>query len=115
MAISTSNLYGNITISKKAIRTVAGIAALECYGVWGVGNGKKRVVRNAASPFRIKNGVRVWAAKNKVGIYIDLIICFGVPIDAIIASARNAIKYKIENFSGMEVLFVDIRVMGIRK
>lgn len=114
MAISTSNLYGNITISKKAIRTVAGIAALDCYGVWGVGN-KKRVVRNAASPFRIKNGVRVWASKNKVGIYIDLIICFGVPIDAIIASARNAIKYKIENFTGMEVLFVDIRVMGIRK
>lgn len=114
MAISTSNLYGNITISKKAIRTVAGIAALECYGVWGVGN-KKRTVRNAASQFRIKNGVRVWASKNKVGIYIDLIICFGVSIDAIIASARNAIKYKVENFSGMEVLFVDIRVMGIRK
>ena len=113
MAVSTSNLYGNIAISRKAIRSVAGIAALECYGVWGVGN--KRVVRNTASEFRIKNGVRVWVGKNKVGIYIDLLLCFGVSIDAIITSARNAIKYKVENFSGMEVLFVDIRVTGIRK
>lgn len=112
MAISTSNLYGNISVSRKAIRSVAGIAALECYGVWGVG--KKRIVRNASNEFR-RNGVRVWASKNKIGIYIDLIICFGVPVDAIIAATRNAIKYKVENFSGMEVLFVDIRVMGIRK
>ena len=59
--------------------------------------------------------VYVWVSKNKVGIYIDLIICFGMPIDAIINSVRNSIKYRVENFSGMEVLFVDIRVMGIRK
>ena len=113
MAISTSNLYGNIAISRKAIRTVAGVAALECYGIWGVG--RKRVVRNAASEISLRNGVRVWASKNKVGIYIDLIICFGMPLDAIINSVRNTIKYRVENFTGMEVLFVDIRVMGIRK
>lgn len=113
MAVDTSNLYGNITISRRAIRTVAGIAALECYGVWGVG--QKKVIRDANGKFRIKNGVRVWMSKNKIGIYIDLILCFGVAIDATIAAARNAIKYNIENFTGMEVLFVDIRVMGIRK
>ena len=113
MAISTSNLYGNIAISRKAIRTVAGVAALECYGIWGIG--RKHIVRNAESKIRLRNGVRVWANKNKVGIYIDLIICFGMPIDAIINSVRNSIKYRVENFSGMEVLFVDIRVMGIRK
>lgn len=114
MAISTSNLYGNIAVSREAIRTVAGIAALECYGIWGVGR-KRRIVRNATSEIRLRNGVRVWAGKNKVGIYIDLIICFGMPVDEIINSVRNTIKYNVENFSGMEVIFVDIRVMGIRK
>ena len=72
-------------------------------------------MRDAASEIRLRNGVRVWAGKNKVGIYIDLIICFGMPLDAIINSVRNTIKYRVENFTGMEVLFVDIRVMGIRK
>lgn len=113
MAIGTSNLYGNIAISREAIRTVAGIAALECYGIWGVG--RKRVVRNATSEIRLRNGVRVWVGKNKIGIYIDLIICFGMPVDEIINSVRNTIKYSVENFSGMEVIFVDIRVIGIRK
>lgn len=114
MAICTSNLYGNIAVSRKAIRTVAGVAALECYGIWGVGR-KKRIVRNTNSEIRLRNGIRVWVSKNKVGIYIDLILCFGMPVDEIINSVRNTIKYSVENFSGMEVLFVDIRVMGIRK
>lgn len=114
MAVSTSNLYGNIAISRRAIRTVAGVAALECYGIWGVG-GRASVVRNAASNISLHNGVRVWVSKNKIGIYIDLIICFGMPLDAIINSVRNTIKYRVENFTGMEVLFVDIRVTGIRK
>lgn len=113
MAISTSNLYGNIAVSRKAIRTVAGGAALECYGVWGVG--RKRIVRNATSNICLRNGIRVWASKNKVGIYIDLILCFGMPVDEVINSVRNTIKYSVENFTGMEVLFVDIRVMGVRK
>ena len=113
MAVGTSNLYGNIAISRRAIRVVAGVAALECYGIWGVG--RKRIVRNATSNISLRNGVRVWISKNKVGIYIDLILCFGMPIDAIINSVRNTIKYRVENFTGMEVLFVDIRVMGIRK
>ena len=112
MAVSTSNLYGNIVVTKKAIRAVAGIAALECYGVWGIG--KSRTIRNAESEFRISNGVRIWTSKNKIGIYIDVIICFGVSIDALVASVRKTIKYKVENYSGMEVAFVDIRVTGIR-
>ncbi len=113
MSIGTDNLYGRITISKKAIRAVAGIAALECYGIWGVG--KSRIIRKRESEFKIKNGVRVWSAKNKIGIYIDVIVGFGMPINAVIESVRDAIKYKVENFSGMEVLFIDLRVMGIRK
>ena len=113
MAVGTSNLYGNIVVNKRAIRAVAGIAALECYGVWGVG--RRRTIRNVENEFRIAHGVRVWASKNKIGIYIDIAICVGISIDALVASVRKAIKYKVETYSGMEVVFVDIRVTGIRK
>lgn len=113
MAISTSNLYGEIRVTKKALRAVAGIAALECYGVWGVGG--KRTVRNVQSNFRPRTGVRIWAMGNKIGVYIDLMICFGIPIPSLITSVRKTIKYKVENYSGMAVQFVDIRIMGIRK
>lgn len=113
MAISTSNLYGNIHITRKALRAVAGIAALECYGVWGVGG--KRTVRSAQSNFRPRTGVRIWTMGNKIGVYIDLTVCFGMPISTLITSIRKTIKYKVENYSGMAVQFVDIRIMGIRK
>ncbi|MDR1917462.1 MAG: Asp23/Gls24 family envelope stress response protein [Christensenellaceae bacterium] len=113
MAINTSNLYGNIYVSKKAIRAVAGIATLECYGVWGVGG--RRTVRNVQSNFKPKTGVRIWTVGNKIGVYIDIIVCFGMPINSLITSIRKTIKYKVENYSGMVVSFVDIRIMGIRK
>jgi uncharacterized alkaline shock family protein YloU len=113
MSVGTTNLYGNIAVSKRAIRAVAGIAALECYGVWAVG--KSRLIRDVEDEFKVSNGVRIWAGRNKVGVYIDVIMSFGVPIDATVTSLRKGIKYKVENFCGMEVAFVDIRVTGIRK
>lgn len=33
MTVDTNNYYGNISISDSSIRTVAGYAALDCYGV----------------------------------------------------------------------------------
>lgn len=112
MALFTSNLYGNVVVTRRALRAVAGISALECYGVWGVG--KSNTVKNVESTFLPKNGVRIWTVGNKMGVYIDIIASFGVALDTLVSNVRKTMKYKLENFSGMSVEFIDIRVMSIR-
>jgi uncharacterized alkaline shock family protein YloU len=112
MALFTSNLYGNVVVTRRALRAVAGISALECYGVWGVG--KSNTIKNVEGNFLPKNGVRIWTVGNKIGVYIDIIANFGVGLDTLVSNLRKSIRYKLENFSGMSVEFVDIRVMSIR-
>lgn len=102
MALRTSNLYGKIVVSNKAVRTVVGMTALECYGIWGLSSKK------------MKRSVRVYSVNNRIYIEILVYLRFGVNIDAVIDSVRSAIKYNVQNFSGMIVEGINVNVLGIR-
>lgn len=102
MALRTSNLYGKILVSDEAVRTVVGTSVLECYGIWGLGNRK------------IKRAVRIHSINNRIYIEVNVYLCFGVNIDAVIESVRSAIKYNVQNFSGMIVEVINVNVMGIK-
>ena len=49
-------------------------------------------------------------------IFIDLyvIIKYGVSIDAVATSLKKAVKYDVENFTGMVVDTVNVNVMGVK-
>jgi uncharacterized alkaline shock family protein YloU len=96
MAPRTSNLYGKIAISKHAIEHVALAAAREAYGVASV------------------MGVSVSTHENRIDVSVALDLKFGVTIDPVIESIRSAVKYNVENFTGMTVECVDIDILGIR-
>jgi uncharacterized alkaline shock family protein YloU len=95
VAPHTTNLYGKITITKRAIEQVALAAAREVYGV-----------------ARVKQA-KVDCADNKIDVAVKLMLRFGISIDPAIESARSRIKYDVENFTGMTVGLVNIDVLGI--
>jgi len=92
----TSNLYGKIIISKSAIKQVVLATAVECYGVAQVGR------------------ARVACEDNRIEATVAVFLKFGVTIDPVIDSIRRAIKYNVENFTGMTVDSVNIDVLGIK-
>ena len=96
MAPRTSNLYGKITITKRAIKHVIVATVGECYGVAAVG------------------GTNVKCENNRIDVSVLLHLKFGVTIDPVIESVRRAIKYNVETFTGMTVECVNIDVLGIR-
>ena len=96
MAPRTSNLYGKIIISKRAIRHVVSATAAEAYGVASARAGKLSCENNCI--------------KIDVNVYLK----FGVTIDPVIDSVRRALKYNVETFTGMVVDCVNINVLGIR-
>jgi uncharacterized alkaline shock family protein YloU len=91
----TSNLYGKIIISKRAIGDVAFASAAESYGVAYV------------------KGVSV-STKHQIAVTVYLYLKFGVTVDPVIESIRRAVKFNVESFTGMTVACVDIDVLGIR-
>ena len=52
--------------------------------------------------------------KNRIYIYIFVIIKFGVSISAVAESLKKAVKYKVEQFTGMIVDTVNVNILGVK-
>lgn len=115
MSVNTANAYGRITVTEEAIAQVAGYTAIECYGI--VNLISKRLSDNIADLLkkeRISKGVRVMTDGDRIFIDLYVIIKYGVSIDAVATSLKKAVKYDIENFTGMVVDTVNVNVMGVK-
>ena len=115
MAVNTANSYGKISISDEAIAMVAGTTALECYGV--VDLVAKRLSDSFAELFKkqsLSKGVKVLTVDNKIYIDLYVILKYGLSISAVADSLKRAVKYSVENFTGMIVDSVNVNVLGVR-
>ena len=115
MSLTTSNIYGKISISDEAVALIASQAASECYGVvemvsrrfsdyignlWGKTSGGK--------------GVKVNSVDNLMFIEVYVVLKIGVNIEAVKKSVADTVKFALENFTGMRVKKVQANVVGIR-
>ena len=113
MALATSNLYGKIVVTDSAVRTVVGATALESYGIYGF-EGMRESSRKKVIEKVFKRAIRIDMRDNRIYIEVNVIIKYGVSIDAVTESLRSAIKYNVELFTGMNVEVVNINVLGIK-
>ena len=115
MSVSTSNAYGKISISDLAIAMVSQQAAMESYGI--VDTVARRFTDTLAELLRKEpggKGVKVLTQGNRIFIDIYVLIKFGVSIEAVAESLKEAIKYKVEKFTGMIVDTVNVNVVGLK-
>lgn len=115
MSVKTSNAFGDITIDNNAIAVVAGYNALECYGVVDL------VSRNTKDSFNelfksksLTRGVKIASVGNRITIDLNVILKYGVSINAVAESVKSTVKYSVEKFTGMIVDAVNIKVIGVR-
>ena len=116
MSVNTANAYGRITITEDAIAQVAGMTALDCYGIVDLVAG--RLSEILAMLFRRRNrlsrGVRVKTNGDRIYMDLFVIIKYGVSIDAVAQSLKKSVKYDVERFTGMVVDTINVNVVGIR-
>ena len=115
MAVNTNNAYGKISISDLAIAKVASHTAMESYGIVEM---VSRRFTDSFSHLLKKDGggrgIKVTTAGNRIYIDVYVIIKYGVSINAVAESLREAIKYKVEAFTGMIVDTVNVNVIGVK-
>ena len=115
MSVNTNNAYGKISISDLSIAKVACHSALESYGV--VEMVSRRLTDRFARFLKRTDdgrGVKVTTAGNRIYIDLYVIIKYGVSINAVAESLKEAIKYKVEGFTGMLVDTVNVNVIGVK-
>ena len=115
MAVSTENSYGNITINDESIANVVGHTALECYGVVDlVAKGFWDNVRELFKKRTKSRGIKILTIGDRIHIDLDIILKYGVSINAVAESVRRSVKYNVEQFTGMIVDAVNINVLGVK-
>ena len=106
---------GEILVNTDVIAKYAGSAAVECFGVVGMASIKMK--DGLAKLLRMENlnqGVDVLIEENKITINLHIIVSYGVSISAVAENLIGNVRYKVEEFSGLPVVKVNVFVEGVR-
>ncbi|MBP5564564.1 MAG: Asp23/Gls24 family envelope stress response protein [Lachnospiraceae bacterium] len=105
---------GNVAIDNNVIAEYAGGVALDCYGVAGMAG--INVAEGVASILKkdsLGKGISVSLDNNKLSINLHIIVAYGVSIQAVASNVMSEVKYKVEQFAGLDVEKVNVFVEGV--
>ena len=116
MKNSSMNTHmGSITIDKEVISQYAGSVATECFGIVGMaGVNMKDGLVKLLKMDSMTRGIVVTMENNKLTLDFHVIVAFGVSILAVSENLISNVKYKVEEFTGIEIEKINIFVEGVR-
>ncbi|AQX54007.1 Asp23/Gls24 family envelope stress response protein [Priestia flexa] len=116
MSIEMKTKYGQIDISTDVIATIAGGAAIDCYGIIGMAS-KNQIKDGLTDILRKENftrGIIVRQENDEVHIDMYIIVSYGTKISEIAHNVQTKVKYTLEQTVGLTVDSVNIYVQGVR-
>jgi len=107
--------FGSVAIDTDVIAIYAGSVAVECFGIVGMAavNMKDGLVKLLKRD-SLKHGITVVIDENKITLEFRVIVAYGVSISAVSDNLISSVKYKVEEFTGMEIEKINILVEGVR-
>jgi len=116
MSIEMKTEYGQIDISNEVIATVAGGAAIDCYGIVGMAS-KNQLKDGLTEILRKENfsrGVIVRQVDDIIYIDMYIIVSYGTKISEVAHNVQTKVKYTLDQTVGLAVDAVNIFVQGVR-
>ncbi len=107
---------GNVVIDKEVIAQYAGSVAVECFGIVGMAsvNMKDGIVKLLKKD-SITHGISVSVgADHRLTLHFHVIVSYGVSILTVADNLTDSVKYKVEEFTGLEIEKINIYVEGVR-
>ena len=101
---------GSILIDTDVIATYAGSVGIVGMATVSMKDGLVRLLKKDS----LKNGIQVTVEDNKISLDFHVIVAYGVSISAVADNLINNVKYKVEEFTGMEIHEINIYVEGVR-
>jgi len=107
---------GSIMILEEVIATVAGIAAMDCYGLVGMAS-RKQVKDSLTELLGRENpgrGVEVRIEGDSVQVDLYIIVGYGTNIYEVAQNVRDKVRYVLNDLVGIVLNRVNIYVQGVR-
>lgn len=107
---------GIVTIAPEVIAKYAGAVAVECFGIVGmaavnVKDGFVHLLKKESLTRGIQVGI---SEENAITLGFHIIVAYGVSISAVTENLISNVKYKVEEFAGMNVDKINIYIEGVR-
>lgn len=114
-ASSMDTHMGNIAIDHEVIAQYAGAVAMECFGIVGMaGMSVKDGLVKLLKKESMTRGIQVTLKNNKLILDFHVIVSYGVSILAVADNLIDSVKYKVEEFTGVEIEKINIFVEGVK-
>ena len=117
MKSSSINTHlGKIAIGNEVIAQYAGAVATECFGIVGMANAsmKDGLVNLLKSDHMTKGINVVLSPSQKLTLDFHVIVAYGVNISTVADNLIDNVKYKVEEYTGIEIEKINIYVEGVR-
>mgnify|MGYP002687560178 CR=1 FL=1 len=111
-----SNKMGEIQISPEVIALYAGTIAVECFGIVGMAavsmkDGLVKLLKGDS----LTRGIHVEIDEdNMITIDFHVIVSYGVGISTVAENLIENVKYKVHEFTGLDIKKINIFVEGVR-
>jgi uncharacterized alkaline shock family protein YloU len=118
--ISLQTQYGNIKVVPDVIAKIAGIAALECYGIVGMAS-RKQVKDGIAELLGLNNVEKGIVVKeneensDQYNVEIHVIVAYGTKISEVAAGIQQKVKYALHESIGVDVSKIDVYIQGVKQ
>ncbi|MCR4399754.1 MAG: Asp23/Gls24 family envelope stress response protein [Syntrophomonadaceae bacterium] len=110
-----SNDLGQITVSRETVETIAGLAAVDCYGL--VGMAPRRISSGIAEILgleSLRKGVEVTETPAGLAIDVYVVVGYGTKISEVALNVMQKIRYVMEEIAGLRVATVNVNVQSVR-
>ena len=120
--LKESSFYGsvrNVFLNKngnEVIAQYAGAVATECFGIVGMANvSMKDGLVNLLKSDHMTKGINVvLSPSQKLTLDLHVIVAYGVNISTVADNLIDNVKYKVEEYTGIEIEKINIYVEGVR-
>ena len=115
MPAKTNTDLGTISIDDNVIATIAGVSAMESYGI--VGMASKNATDGLFELLKwdsLTKGIKVYSKDNILAIDLHVILEYGVKISVVADNITERVKFNVEKLTGQKVNQINVFVQGIR-
>jgi uncharacterized alkaline shock family protein YloU len=110
-----NNELGKVSISSEVVAQYAGSTAVECFGIVGMAVSMKDGLVKLLKGDSLTRGIKVEIDNdNKIELDFHVIVSYGVSISTVADNLIENVKYKVSEFTGLEIKKINIYVEGVR-
>ena len=111
----SDNTLGEVKIADEVVAVIAGLATTETEGVASMAGDISGDIISRLSMKKLVKGVKVEVIENHVIVYVAINVFYDTNIPSVSQKIQDKVKLAIENMTGLEVIEVNVKVIGIQR